>query len=77
MNGEATARRLNFGDFQAGPGPRGGFERRLTLAPRLPTLRRNGEERVPSEVEGSEKYVELDLRRRRAQIRARRALGVV
>lgn len=42
-----------------------GFRRGLTLAPK------------PRAVARPDKYGELELRRRRAQIRARRSLGVV
>jgi hypothetical protein len=59
-NRTALAVRLDFGD----PYCASAAIRRpaLTLAPRRP---------IPN---GSQKYHELDLRRRRAQIRARRAL---
>jgi hypothetical protein len=59
-NRTALAVRLDFGDpYYASTGIR---RRALALAPRRP---------VPN---GSQKYHELDIRRRRAQIRARRAL---
>jgi hypothetical protein len=59
-NRTALAVRLDFGDpYYASTGIR---RPALTLAPRRP---------VPN---GSQKYHELDIRRRRAQIRARRAL---
>jgi len=59
-NRTALAVRLDFGDpYCVSPGIR---RPTLTLAPRRP---------VPN---GWQKYHELDLRRRRAQIRARRAL---
>lgn len=58
--------RLNFGDLNF-PGERLGRSGRngLRLATSSGTVR------------GPEKYRELDLKRRRAQIRARRALGVI
>jgi hypothetical protein len=62
-NRAALAVRLDFGDLYL-PSP--GIRRpALTLAPQRP---------VPT---GSQKYHELDMRRRRAQIRARRVLGVL
>jgi hypothetical protein len=60
LNGAVSALRLDFGpDTQPGHmGPRNG----LRLAP------------APGRHHGPDKYKELDLRRRRAQIKARRAL---
>jgi hypothetical protein len=61
-NRTALAVRLDFGDpYLVSTGIRPA----LTLAPRRP---------VPN---GSQKYHELDVRRRRAQIRARRTLGLL
>ena len=60
----AVAGRLDFGDTPAGRGT-AGFRNGLRLA--LPS---NG-------LRGPDKFRELDLRRRRAQIRARRALGLI
>ena len=59
------ARRLDFGDLPEekpiAPGTRGA----LRLAP------------SPGRLHGPDKYKELDVRRRRAQIRARRALNLL
>jgi hypothetical protein len=60
----ATARRLDFGESGvASTARRGPGRSRLTLA--------------ASGVPGPDKYRELDLRRRRAQIRARRLLDLI
>ena len=59
---------LDFGDMplsQAGHGFRHGFRRGLRLATPLDRVLR-----------GPDKYRILDLKRRRAQIRARRELGL-
>lgn len=61
MHRTATARRLDFGEHLVPERP---FRRGLALAPKPPAAG------------GPQKYAELDLRRRRAQIRARRALGL-
>ena len=62
-NRTALAVRLDFGDPYI---PSAGVRRpALTLAPRRPAL------------VGSQKYHELEVRRRRAQIRARRALDLL
>jgi hypothetical protein len=58
--------RLDFGDMPAPKGAGQGFRRGLRLATPLDRLLR-----------GPDKYRILDLKRRRAQIRARRALGLV
>ena len=64
IQGRAVVGRLDFGDVP-GTGKRTiGFRSGLRLA--LPSDR----------LRGPEKFLELDLRRRRAQIRARRALGL-
>ena len=57
------ALRLDFGQDIA-PNSVGAFRNGLRLAP------------APDRVHGPDKYKELDLRRRRAQIRARRVLGI-
>ena len=57
-----TALRLDF--EQGTPGLSAGFRKGLRLAP------------GPGRLVGPDKYRELDLRRRRAQIRARRVLGL-
>lgn len=64
-NGTAVTGRLDFGDLPAEKTIARGFRSGLRLA--LPAGR----------LHGPDKYEELDLRRRRAQIRARRALGLV
>jgi hypothetical protein len=58
--------RLDFGDTPAPSAMGQGFRQGLRLATPLDRLLR-----------GPEKYRILDLKRRRAQIRARRALGLV
>jgi hypothetical protein len=64
----ALALRLDFGEmpFDGAQGGRTVGARRGLVLARLPGITR-----------GPEKYRLLDLKRRRAQIRARRALGVV
>ena len=62
-NDAHTALRLDFGPDLA-PASVGAFRNGLRLAP------------PPDRVHGPDKYKELDLRRRRAQIRARRVLGI-
>jgi hypothetical protein len=61
---EAVARRLDFGKLPLDRTMARGFRNGLRLA--TPT----------SELRGPDKYRLLDLRRRQAQIRARRALGL-
>ena len=64
-NGPAVTGRLDFGDLPAEKTIARGFRNGLRLA-------------VPSgRLHGPDKYEDLDLKRRRAQIRARRALGLV
>ena len=58
------ARRLDFGDMPAANAAGRGFRNGLRLA-------------GATMLRGPEKYKELHVRRRRAQIRARRALGLV
>lgn len=64
-NGTATTGRLDFGDLPAERTIARGFRNGLRLA--TPAAR----------LHGPDKYRDLDLKRRRAQIRARRALGFV
>ena len=59
----AVARTLDFEELLAAEAR--GFRRGLKLA------------RRPTVVAGPGKYMELELRRRRAQIRARRSLGLI
>jgi hypothetical protein len=61
---EAVARRLDFGTLPAERTIARGFRNGLRLATPAGELR------------GPDKYRVLDLRRRQAQIRARRALGI-
>ncbi len=61
---DAVARRLDFGTLPAERTIARGFRSGLRLAT------------PPGELRGPDKYRVLDLRRRQAQIRARRALGV-
>ncbi len=56
-----TAQRLDFGEMTLDSG--GSYRRGLRLA-------------TPTGIRGPEKYRLLDLKRRRAQIRARRELGL-
>jgi hypothetical protein len=67
MRGGFGLPRLDFGDWRGGAEQRVGRSSQNGL--RLATSSR--------ELRGPEKYRVLDLKRRRAQIRARRALGVV
>ena len=64
-NGTAVTGRLDFGDLPAEETISRGFRNGLRLAPPAARLR------------GPDKYKDLDLKRRRAQIRARRVLGLV
>jgi hypothetical protein len=61
----ALAGRLDFGDLPAGKTIVRGTRSALRLAP------------SPGRLHGPDKYKELDVRRRRAQIRARRALDLM
>jgi hypothetical protein len=61
---EATARRLEFGEGDSGVAVSGRRRTKLRLASSLDLWH------------GPDKYRVLDLRRRRAHIRARRALGL-
>jgi hypothetical protein len=64
-SGTLATGRLDFGDLPLETTTGRGFRNGLRLA-------------VPAgRVHGPDKYKDLDLKRRRAQIRARRALGVV
>lgn len=63
-NGVAVTGRLDFGDLPAERSIARGFRNGLRLAPSAGRLH------------GPDKYKELDLKRRRAQIRARRTLGL-
>jgi hypothetical protein len=64
-NGVATTGRLDFGDLPAERSIARTVRHGLRLAPSTGRLH------------GPDKYKELDLKRRRAQIRARRALGLL
>jgi hypothetical protein len=60
-----SAARLDFGDTRSEHTTGLPARRALALAPK------------PASTRGPAKYAELDLKRRRAQIRARRLLGLV